>query len=153
MTPGDRWRRELEAARGPVDAWIEGIPAEAWLVTRSGTWSRKDLLGHLTAWSDLLLDQAEALRDNRPDAVGLVDVNAWNALEIARRRAWPVEAIIEGWRRSALRADRLLAAVPPEAWAGRWNVAWSLEPVSIDDVLRLMVVHIGQHGPALSNDT
>jgi hypothetical protein len=59
------WIGELKAARTPVERWIRRVPSDAWLAPRQKLWTRKDLLGHLTAWSDFLLDQVEALRDNR----------------------------------------------------------------------------------------
>jgi hypothetical protein len=153
MTPDAERIGELRAARGPVDAWIERVAADAWLAPRDGSWTRKDLLGHLTAWSDFLLDQVEALQENRPDTIDAIDVNEWNAVEVERRRHWTVEATITAWRRSEQRADEVISGLSPEAWAGRWRVAWAAEPVSIDDLIRLMVVHLGQHRFELARDT
>jgi hypothetical protein len=152
MTMRADWIGELRAAREPVDAWIERVAPGAWLAPGDRPWTRKDLLGHLAAWSDFLLDQVEALRQNRADTIAVVNVEAWNAVEVERRRPWTVEAIIAAWRRSAQRADAVISALPPEAWDGHWCVAWSAEPVSIDDVLRLMVVHLGQHQAGLARD-
>ena len=146
------WLAELRAARGPVDEWIERTDPGAWLAPRRGPWTRKDLLGHLAAWSDLLLDQVEDLRDDRADAIEAVDVDAWNAAEVERRRHWTVEATIAAWRRSVRPADELISALPPETWDGRWRVPWAAGPVSVADVLRLMVVHLGQHRSSLADD-
>jgi hypothetical protein len=92
-----------------------------------------------------LLDQVEALQRNQPDTIEAIDVDAWNALEVERRRNWTVDATIAAWRRAGRRADEVISALPPEAWDSRWRVAWAEEPVSIGDVLRLMVTHLGQH--------
>jgi hypothetical protein len=153
ITPAARWVGELRAARGPVDAWIQEVASDAWCGPRGGRWTRKDLLGHLTAWSEFLLDQVEALRDNRPDVIEAIQVDAWNAVEVERRRHWTVEATITGWRRSAQRADEVISALSPAAWTGRWRVAWSAEPVSIDNLIELVVVHLRQHRSELAEDT
>jgi hypothetical protein len=149
---GPEWIAELHAARGPVDTWIEGVAFDAWLAPREDPWTRKDLLGHLTAWSDFLLDQVEALRENRPDTIASIEVDAWNAAEVERRRGWTVEATIAAWHHAERRADEVIAALPPDSWDMRWQVAWAAEPVSIGDVLRLMLVHVGQHRSALVGD-
>ena len=145
MTASVDWLSELQAARAPVEEWIQGVASDAWLAPRAKPWTRKDLLGHLAAWSDFLLDQVEALQRNQPDTIESIDVDAWNALEVERRRDWTVEATIATWRRTGRRADEVISALPPEAWDRRWRVAWAEEPVSIGDVLRLIVVHLGQH--------
>jgi len=152
MTLSRDWIDRLQKAQEPIDGWIRGVAYEEWLAPRAGPWTRKDLLGHLTAWSDFLLDQVDALRQNRPEAIEAVPVDAWNAVEVERRRSWTVEATIGAWRRSARRTEEVVSALSPEAWDGRWRVAWAAEPVSIEDVLRLMEVHLGQHRSALAND-
>jgi len=149
MTMSADWLNALQAARAPVEEWIRGVASDAWLAPRAKPWTRNDLLGHLVAWSDFLLDQVEALLRNQPDTIEAVDVDAWNALEVERRRNWTVEATIATWRRTGRRADAVISALPPEAWDRRWRVAWADEPVSIGDVLRLMVAHLEQHRPDL----
>jgi hypothetical protein len=121
------------------------VTPDRWLETAGRAWTNKEVLGHLAAWSDLLLDQAEALESGRPGSVAAVDVDSWNAAEVARRRAWTVEQMIACWRESVRRALRLAARLSPESLAARWPVAWTTERVSIDQVLRLWVVHVGQH--------
>jgi len=149
MAPSMDWLSEWQTARAPVEEWIQTVAPDAWLAPRPKPWTRKDLLGHLAAWSDFLLDQVEALQLNRPDTIEAIDVDAWNALEIERRRNWTVEETIAAWRRTGRRADEVISALPPESWDRRWRVAWADEPVSIGDVLRLMVVHLDQHRPDL----
>jgi hypothetical protein len=149
MTTSADWLGELDAARAPVEAWIRGVASDAWLAPRAKPWTRKDLLGHLAAWSDFLLDQVEALQRNQPETIEAVDVDAWNALEVERRRSWTVDATIAAWQRTGRRAAEVISALPPDAWNRRWRVAWAEEPVSIGDVLRLMLVHLDQHRPEL----
>jgi hypothetical protein len=149
MTTSLDWFHALQAARAPVEEWIQRVAPDAWLAPRAKPWTRKDLLGHLAAWSDFLLDQVEALQLNRPDTIEAIDVDAWNALQIERRRSWTVEETIAAWRRTGRRADKVISALPPDPWDRRWRVAWADEPVSIGDLLRLMVVHLEQHRPDL----
>jgi uncharacterized damage-inducible protein DinB len=116
-----------------------------WLEPGAGGWTNKDLLGHLTAWSELLMDQVTALQQERPESIDAVDVDAWNADQVARRRSSTVEETIAAWRQAVQRADDAIRNLPPEIRARRWRVAWAAQPVCMDDLLGLWLLHLGQH--------
>jgi hypothetical protein len=144
------WLRDIGAANAVVEAWTQAMMPVEWLERRTGAWTGKDLLGHLAAWSDLLIDQVEALGQERPDTIEAVNVDAWNAIDVARRRSWTVEETIAAWRRAAQRVEVVISGLPPEAWDRRWQVPWATEPVAIADLLRLWLVHVEQHRLAVS---
>ena len=140
------WRNKVRAASAAVEEWL--VPRVAagdhpgpW----QANWTATDVLGHLAAWSDLLMDGIEALQQDRPETIAVVDVDAWNAAEVARRRSLTPDEMIAEWRRSGQRADTVIAGLLPETWERRWDVAWAVEPVSIGDLLRLWLVHLEQH--------
>lgn len=144
------WTSEIRTASTSVEAWIQRVGSEGWLLTCGSAWTNKDLLGHLAAWSDLLIDQVEALKEERPDTIEAVDVDAWNAEHVGRRRSWTAAETVDDWRRSVRRAIDVIGRLPPDVWTRRWQVAWSAEPVSIDAVLRLWLVHLEQHRARLA---
>ncbi len=142
------WATRHDAAAATVDAWIASVGAQ-WDETRGTAWSDRDLLGHLSAWSDFLFDQVDALLAGRPDAIAAIDVDAWNAEQVGIRRGRTPGEAVDEWRRASRRARDVGSALPDEARRRTWSVAWSPSPVTIDDLLRLWVVHIEQHGGRL----
>jgi uncharacterized damage-inducible protein DinB len=136
---------EIRAARQDVEAWIRLVGPDRWQAPYGAAWTNQDLLGHLAAWSDLLIDQVEALHHDRPGDVEAVEVDRWNASQVARRRERTADQIVEEWRRAAQRAIDVVGSVPAEAWGRSWRVSWSAEPVSIGDLLRLWLRHIEHH--------
>src|SRR5512142_2631581 len=131
------WIGDVREATILVERWIERIDGDGWSRPPGATWNNKDLLGHLTAWSELLIDQIEAIGRQRCDAIVAVDVDAWNAVQVAGRKHWTSDAIVDGWRRSARRAADLIEGLPTEAWSATCRVPWADGPVSIGDLLRL----------------
>jgi hypothetical protein len=109
------------------------------------------VIGHLVAWSDHLLDEAEALARGNAEAIQAVDIDAWNAAQVAARRDWPVEQVRAAWERTVRRALRVAARLSADEMVYRWRVPWTDEPVSPADLLDLWLVHIEQHGQALSD--
>jgi hypothetical protein len=138
------WATRCDAAAAAVDAWIARVGAR-WDGPQEATWSDQDLLGHLAAWSDFLLDQIEALLAGQAGAIAAIDVDAWNAEQVGLRRGRPPAETIDEWRRSARRVADVAGGLPADAREREWHVAWSSSPVTIDRLLTLWVVHIEQH--------
>lgn len=140
------WRNEVRVAAAAVEEWlVQRMAADERPGRYQAKWTAKDVLGHLAAWSDLLMDEIEALQQDRPETIEVVDVDAWNAVEVARRRSWTPDQMIAEWRRAVQRADTVIGRLLPETWERRWHVAWAPEPVSVEDLLRLWLVHLEQH--------
>jgi uncharacterized damage-inducible protein DinB len=144
------WPIRGDAAAATVEAWIARVGTR-WDGPTGTTWSDTDLLGHLSAWSDFLLDQVEALLAGRPDTIAAVDVDTWNAEQVERRRGRTAREAVDEWRRAARRANEVVRRLPEEARRRRWVVAWSISPVTIDDLLTLWIVHIEQHRSRLAS--
>jgi hypothetical protein len=136
---------EIRAVSATVEAWISRVSPERWLEPRAGGWNDKDLLGHLAAWSDLLMDQVQALQQERPEAIDTIEVHAWNAVQVAKRRDATVDATVAEWRRAWQRVYDIARDLTPDVASRRWRVTWAPQPTCIDDLLRLWLVHIDQH--------
>ena len=142
------WETRLNTSCARVESWLSGIPDEHWLDPIEGGWTIKDLIGHLAAWSNLLLNQIEALAQGNPDAIKQIDIDSWNAAQIAVRRDWSIAKIRKQWQQSSQRAQKIVAKLPAEAFGHRWQVAWAKEPVKIKDLLDLWLLHLRQHQEA-----
>jgi hypothetical protein len=145
MDAARHWIGQIEAASREVEAWIRRVDPHRWQAPGGTTWTNQDLLGHLAAWSDLLVDQVEALQHDRPDTIETVDVDQWNAVQVEKRRGWTTAESVEEWEHAARRAADVVGRLPAEAGHRKRHVAWSVDPVSIDQLLRLWFVHLDQH--------
>jgi uncharacterized damage-inducible protein DinB len=147
MAEGDMdWNDQVRLAADAVDEWlVPRVAEDERPEAASVIWSAKDLLGHLAAWSDLLLDEIEALRQDRPQTIEAVDVDAWNAIQVARRRGWAPDQVIAEWRHSVQRAETVIASLSPATLERRWSVTWARESVSIGDLVRLWLGHLEGH--------
>jgi hypothetical protein len=142
-------RIELVAASvAKVEKWLTGMSDESWLSMIEGMWTAKDLVGHLAVWSELLLDQIEALAQDTSAVIQQVDIDHWNAAQITLRSDWSIAKVRKEWEQSTMRARSLAKRLPDEIWSRRAVVPWTKEPVSLDDLLKLWLLHITQHQDA-----
>lgn len=144
------WVARIEAADAEVSGLLAGVPEDAWLDVVEGSWTAKDVLGHLAAWSDLLMDGVEALVQNRADDVQIIDIDAWNADQIAARQDWTVGQVRSAWEEALARALRLASQLSPAEMSRRRPAPWTEEPTSPSDVFDLWLMHIAQHCAGLA---
>jgi hypothetical protein len=135
----------VAASVAKVEKWLTGMSDESWSSMIEGMWTAKDLVGHLAVWSDLLLDQIEALAQNTPDIIQQIDIDHWNAAQITLRSDWSIAKVRKEWEQSMMRARSLIKRLPDEIWSYRAVVPWTKEPVSLDELLNLWLLHITQH--------
>jgi len=144
------WPARIEKAGAEVASKLIELPDDAWLEVVEGTWTLKDVIGHLAAWSDYLLDEVEALTRGDADAIQVIDINDWNAAQIAARRDWPAEKVQAAWEATVRRALHVVAHLPANEMTSRRRVAWTDDPVSPGDLLDLWLLHIEQHRESLT---
>jgi hypothetical protein len=144
------WATRCDAAAATVETWIARV-GTGWDGPTGTAWSDTDLLGHLSAWSDFLLDQVDALLSGRAGTIAAINVDTWNAEQVERRCGRTAREAVDEWRRAARRARDVVRGLSDEARRRRWAVAWSVSPVTIDDLLALWILHIEQHGARLTN--
>lgn len=112
----------LEEGRARIEELLDRLPAPG--MTRpglgGGTWSPKDLIGHLASWEEYALDALAAWeRDERAPIDGLqftLSTSRINDQAVQRKAAWSVARV----RRDADRTHRELI----EAIAGMSDVRW-----------------------------
>jgi hypothetical protein len=124
----------LRACRTWTDATIADLgPAERERATPlgDGTWSVKDLLGHLATHEHRALVTMGVRTPASADEHLFTDVHAFNALHLATKRAWSLTEVEADYTRTR---DELVAAIdatPDERWlekipAGRGRSALAL---------------------------
>jgi len=145
------WSARIEKAGAEVASKLTELPDAAWLEVVEGTWTAKDVIAHLAAWSDYLLDEVEALVRGDTGAIQAVDIDDWNAAQIAVRREWPAEKARAAWEATVRRALHVVAQLPADEMARRRRVAWTDAPVSPADLLDLWLLHIEQHRESLTD--
>lgn len=95
------WGMLLNASSAKVESWLSKIPDEHWLKHIESDWTVKDLIGHLAAWSNLLLDQIETLAQGNPEKIKQIDIDSWNAAQLAVRSGWSIAKIRKEWNNQA----------------------------------------------------
>jgi hypothetical protein len=140
----------VQAAGVEVNRLLAGVPEGAWLDVAEGTWSAKDVVGHLAVWSDLLMDGVEALIWGRADAAETVDIDAWNVYQIAVRRDWTVAQIQSAWSAALARALDLAGRLSREEMDRQSSAPWSDGPTSPAAVFDLWLLHVEQHRDGLA---
>ena len=140
----------IEAAAAEVGGLLVGVPEDAWLDVAEGSWTAKDVVGHLAAWSDLLMDGVEALVQNRADDVQIVDIDAWNADQIAALRDWTVAQVRSAWEEALTRALCLASQLSPDEMSRPRPAPWTEGPTSPSDVFDLWLLHVEQHCAGLA---
>ncbi|MFN2168254.1 MAG: TIGR04282 family arsenosugar biosynthesis glycosyltransferase [Anaerolineae bacterium] len=150
VTPGkkvecDEWVAHIETAATEVSGLLVGVPDDVWLDVAEGNWTAKDVVGHLAAWSDLLMDGVEALVQNRVDDVQVVDIDAWNADQIAVWRNWTVGQVWSAWNAALARALDLAGRLSPAEMSRQRPAPWTEGPISPSDVFDLWLLHVEQH--------
>ncbi len=143
------WLERAGSAASDVESWVARVGGR-WGDWSGTSWTNQELLGHLTDWSDFLMDQVEMLSAGRADAIRRIDIDRWNADRVAQRRGQSPAGTVDDWRRALGRALAVAAALPAAAAQRGWPVAWSPSPVTIRDLFELWLRHIDQHRTRLT---
>jgi hypothetical protein len=104
---------EFQALKRAVAGLDEVQLREVWC----GTWSVRDILGHISGWHRELLPALERLaRGEKPFAAGVSykDVDAWNAKLAAAKQGWTTADILRELEQSHGDFIRAARALPEE---------------------------------------
>lgn len=135
----------LRDARARLTALIDGL-SDMQLQTSAtlggGSWSIKDLLGHLASWEERALHWLE--RGGAPPKATYPPTDEFNAAEVERKARSPLDVVKDETRRSHKRLIEAIESTPDELWLSR---------VPVDgDTLQLgqlvgMILAGDDHGP------
>lgn len=104
---------EFQALKRAVAGLDEAAMREVWC----GTWSVRDILGHISGWHREILPALERLaRGEKPLAAGVsyADVDVWNAKFAEAKRSWSTADIQRELEQSHDAFMRAASTVPDE---------------------------------------
>ena len=134
-----------------VDELIDRLEPGDWDAIALGTWTTKDLVGHLGAFEVRFVGILTAFLGEEP-ATGLngIPVSVFNDDQAAVRRDWPVEAIVAELRDAHAEAMTLVGRIPADRWREVGTIPWYGLEYALDDlVVYLMYGHKREHTPQL----
>lgn len=153
----EQWRRKLEQSidpdalkndlmcyRAAFAAAVEGLSeADRLDKTAIGTWSVKDVVGHIADWEQLMLDAARYIHDpSLPQGplMGQADEN-WNEILAARRagNSWKTDWLYLTAVQQAV--DEFIARLRFGDWTLRGPYPWPKDQGTLAE----LVWHISQH--------
>ena len=144
-------KSELEQNRAKVVAAIEGL-GEADVLDKNcfGNWSVKDVLAHITAWEDRILNGARHLLDPAQPAPSPIDsILAWNDEMAAyhAERPWPeVQANFSKIRQEL---NDFLDTLQWSDWKQRGPYPWPNNQGTLAELITVIAEHDTEHIPAL----
>ena len=141
----------LRYGQATVDELIDRYGPADWDAIALGTWTTKDLVGHLGAFEVRFAEVLAPFAGDEP-GTNLRDESpaTFNDVQAAIRRDWSVDAIV-GELRDAhrLTMDRV-ARIPAETWREVGTIPWYGPEYALDDFLVYIEYgHKREHSPQL----
>lgn len=106
-----------------------------------GVWTVKDLIGHLSAWEEACLLPLRAFAQGQSFiAEDIPDHDAWNAVQSARRRDWPLQQVMDEY--AALRSElvQLAEGMSETQWQTPLLLPWG-EMGTVENMLSGLAWH------------
>lgn len=156
------WRKNLELTidpraaeanlaqkRAAFLAAIEGLN-EADLLDKNagGTWSVKDVIGHLTDWERLMLNAARHIHD--PSLPGVIPVTEdENEIMASRRAKESWEKVFHDFSEVSQAVDSFVAGLKMGDWTLRGPYPWPNDQGTLAELLWHITAHYTDHLPDL----
>ena len=134
-----------------VDELIDGFTAADWEALALGSWTTRDLVGHLGAFEVRFVEILTRFLGEEPATNLMAEPTAtFNDDQAAIRRDWAVDAIVAELRGAYRDAMALVPRISPERWREVGTIPWYGPEYALDDlVVYLMYGHKREHSPQL----
>ena len=157
----EQWRKELEQQIDPkainaqlhqnqADFWaaLEGLAEAALLDPRAvDGWSLKDVVGHIAAWEELIIQAAYHIYDpSRPEvALFGADIESMNAMMVAKRAAnsWQMER--QSLLDTQMAMNEFLAKLLPGDYRLRGPYPWPEDRGTLAELITQTAEHYDDH--------
>lgn len=141
----------LRYGQRTVDDLIDRLEPGDWDAIALGTWTTKDLVGHLGAFEVRFVEILTVFLGEEPaTSINRIPVDVFNDDQAAVRRAWSVEAIVAELREAHVEAMTLVPRIPADRWREVGTIPWYGPEYALDDlVVYLMYGHKREHTPQL----
>ncbi|HXU85681.1 MAG TPA: DinB family protein [Verrucomicrobiae bacterium] len=134
-----------------IDELIDRLEPADWEAVALGTWTTKDLVGHLGAFEVRFVEILTTFLGEEP-ATGLMrePVETFNDDQAAIRHDWSSGAIVAEFREAHARATALVGRIPEDRWREVGTIPWYGPQYALDDlVVYLLYGHKREHAPQL----
>ena len=131
---------------------VERYEPDDWSLLALGTWTAKDLLGHLGAFEVRFADVLATFVGAEATS-GLMDADpsTFNDEQAAVRVGWTVQAVLDEYLTAHEQAMGHARALDPARWQEVGTIPWYGPGYSLDDlVVYTMYGHKREHDPQLS---
>ena len=147
MNPADL----LRYGQAHIDELIDRCTPADWSAIALGTWTTRDLVGHLGAFEVRFAEVLSLFAGIEPTTNLRIESPAtFNDDQAAIRSEWSVDAIVAELRVAHALATSLVGRIPAETWREVGTIPWYGPEYSLDDLLVYSVYgHKREHGPQL----
>lgn len=141
----------LRYGQRDVDDLIDRLRSDDWTAIALGTWTTKDLVGHLGAFEVRFADILAIFLGSSPDTeLVRADPATFNDDQAAVRRDWTVDDVVAELRDASRRVAERAGRVPADRWVEVGTIPWYGPQYSLDDlVVYSMYGHKREHTPQL----
>ncbi len=147
MNPADI----IRYGQAHIDELIDRCTPADWSAIALGSWTTKDLVGHLGAFEVRFAEVLSLFAGLEPETNLRAESSAaFNDDQAAIRSDWSVEAIVAELRDAHAVATSLVGRIPAETWREVGTIPWYGPEYSLDDFLVYNIYgHKREHGPQL----
>ena len=147
MNPADILRYGQQA----IDGLIDRLQPVDWEAIALGTWTTKDLVGHLGAFEVRFAEILTLFVGEEPATnLRATSPATFNDDQAAIRRDWPVERVVAELRDAHALVMSLVPRIPPEVWREVGTIPWYGPEYALDDLMvYTQYGHKREHGPQL----
>jgi hypothetical protein len=141
----------LRHGQREIDSLIDRFGPDDWNAVALGTWTAKDLVGHLGVFEVRFVEILTRFLGEEPATNLLAEpLETFNDVQAAIRLDWSVEAILAELRDAFAAAMALVPRIPSERWREVGTIPWYGPEYALDDlVVYLMYGHKREHAPQL----
>ena len=134
-----------------IDELIDRLEPADWDAIALGSWTTKDLVGHLGAFEVRFVEILSTFIGEQAATTLLDDsLETFNDDQAALRTGWPFTAIVAELRDAHTRAMALVARIPADRWREVGTLPWYGPEYALDDlVVYLIYGHKREHAPQL----
>ena len=141
----------LRYGQRDIDDLIDRFEPADWEAIALGTWTAKDLVGHLGAFEVRFAEVLAAFAGIEPTTdLRSEPPETFNDDQAAIRADWPIDAIIAELREAHGRSLEAAARIPADTWRAVGTIPWYGPEYSLEDFLVYIEYgHKREHGPQL----
>ena len=134
-----------------IDELIDRLEPADWDTIALGTWTTRDLVGHLGAFEVRFVEVLTVILGDEPrTTLWREPLETFNDDQAAVRFGWSTEAIVGEFRDAHARAMTLVPRIPADRWREVGAIPWYGPEYSLDDlVVYLIYGHKREHAPQI----